>query len=139
MVRYGLGCELGAAPGWAKATARVMTGNAARNARRFTIGMAGAPCALFHSVAEMKGSWGGGIQGGLRNRMTTSPEICHPAAQPPNGHCLCNAAAGGMPADSAARGGFSTNFWDNAGLKLAAARCDKVVNKTSSRWIVRRS
>src|ERR1019366_7174676 len=59
MVRYGLGCELGAAPGWAKAAARVMTGNAVRNARRFTIGMTGPPCALFHSVAEMKGSWRG--------------------------------------------------------------------------------
>src|ERR1035441_3662780 len=39
MVRYGLGCELGAAPGWAKAAARVMAESTANHARRFTISM----------------------------------------------------------------------------------------------------
>src|ERR1035438_7392057 len=60
-VRYGLGCDLGVAPGWAKAAARAMTGSAASAARRFTIGMTGPPDALFHSVPEMKGV-GEGIQ-----------------------------------------------------------------------------
>jgi VWFA-related protein len=41
-----------------------------------------------------------------------------------------------MPADSAARERFSTNFCANAGLHLAAAGCDKVVHKTPGQWIV---
>jgi hypothetical protein len=41
-----------------------------------------------------------------------------------------------MPADSAVRERFSTNFCVNAGLNLAAAGCDKAVHKTRGLWIV---
>src|SRR5271169_418691 len=50
MVRYGFGCELGAAPGWARAAARAMIGTAASAARRFTMGMTAPPDTLFHSA-----------------------------------------------------------------------------------------